>query len=370
DGTVLRDYGVLPGFVFPTFFEVDDAGAMAYFGESSTGQIRSLDLATGEIRDLVQLTFNYDFAFDVVPGLGYVVASAFGSATNSVFRVDLVTGDTVQVADLGGFSGPVEVDSVGNLYAAVLPDAFPFPAGGTDFVRFEAADVTSGAILTDEADGTVYSGGFNSLSSADYDPATNSFIVMETSTGTGSDSIVWKLDPAGNRESVIATAPGYIAGCQFVDVGTGSFFSAYQGPGTGVRISFRQCNQISDWRVWNVTPGRPIAGFAGPDAGMSGTAVVDVFGGPPNGLATLWVARAGQQLPGEGFFDLGGTYPVALNALPDSYARRLVPQPLDSSGRASFTYTQDSVLEGELLFQWLIFDANMNLVGSSAPVRN
>ncbi len=371
DGLLLRDYATLAMDVFPTFMKVTPDGSMAYFGESSTGTIRSLDLTTGELRVLTSFTFNYDMALDVVPGLAYVSASAFGSATNSVFLLDLQSGQSTQVADIGGFAGPLEVDSSGNLYVAALPSSFPFPADATKVVRFDAAQLNSGVILTDEADGFDYATGFDGMSSADYDARTDALVVIETNTGaSGSDSIIWKLDSVGQRESVLAQTGGYTSGVQVYDVGTGARLAAYQPASTSVRFAYRECNSTGDYFLWNVTPQRPIAFFSGPDPGMAGTAAVEVFRGPANGFASLWLARSGGLLSNELFAGIGGTHPVALAATVASFGRRFPMVPLDATGSTQLMYQQSAVLQGAALFQWVVFDSSMQIVGTSNYVLN
>ncbi len=371
DGILLRDYGGIGMQTFASFLEVSPDGAMAYFGESSTGAIRSLDLATGEFRVLATLPFNYDLAFDVVPGLAFSAASAFGSATNSVFLIDLVSGQTSQVADIGGYSGPLEVDEFGNLYVAALPGSFPLPAGGTDVYRFDAAQVTSGAILTDEVDGFLFSGGFNGMSSAAYDTTTNSLVVIETNAGpTGSGSIVWKLDANGQRESAVAAVGGYASGCQSFNAGTGSFLAEYQSPATAVRFGYRQCNTTGEWNIWTATPQRPSALFFAPDPGPGGAATIMVINAPTGGFVSLWMARSGSILPAETFVSIGAPYPVGLAANLNSFVRRLPAMPVDATGRARVDYNQDPSIAGAILFQWVVFDSSMQPVGTSTHALN
>lgn len=372
DGTILVDYGFTAGFGFASFLEVDEAAGMAYFGESSNGMIRSLDLTTGAITDLTQLGFNYDFAFDVVPGLGYVTASAFGSATNSLFRVDLNTGTTVQVADLGGFAGPVEVGPNGDVYVAVLSDLFPFPAGSGSIVRFDANEVTLGTILTDEVDGEPFSTGFNGMSSSAWDSTRDAILVMETNTGaSGSESVLWRLDTDGTRLEEIVRNPSFTGGVEFVDSNQGTEFGPFQPAFSSVRYSTSDCfGAVPAASIQNVLPSRPIATFTGPGAGMTGQATIGVQG-IPNGFASLWFARSFNYVPFATIEDLGGLHPIALNAGSSAdFVRRSALQPLNGVGVFNLTYNQDAALEGAILFQWLVYDANMNLVTSSNGVIN
>ncbi|MEM9379527.1 MAG: hypothetical protein AAGB93_06200 [Planctomycetota bacterium] len=371
DGTVIRDYGTFPFSAFPSFLEVDESTNTAYFGESSPGRIRSLDLDSGAISDLTTLMFNYDMAFDVVPGQAYVVASAFGSATNSLFRVDLLTGQEVLVARIDGFSGPVEVDELGNVYVGVLPGSFPYPNDSVKVVRFDADQVTSGAVLTDEVDGFDFSVGYDGMSSADYDPVTGSLIVVETNTGSsGSESVTWRLDRDGDRVEEILRTPAYASEAQSIDSGSGTAFAGFQPPNTSVRVQFSECFGNGDFGIYNVVPKRPTAVFLGPGSGVSGTASVELVDAIPNGFAALWVARSGAYEILPVLEDIGGLYPVLLRADATDFGRRFAPLPLTASGSAGFVFNQPAAIEGRVMFQWVVFDSNMDIVTTSTAVIN
>ena len=371
DGTVLRDYGTFPFSSFPSFLEVDESTNMAYFGESSPGVIRSLDLATGDMVELTTLMFNYDMAFDVVPGLAYVVASACGSATNSLFRVDLLTGQQVLVARIDGFSGPVEVDELGNVYVGVLPGTFPYPDDSVKVVRFDAAQVNSGSVLTDEADGFDFSVGYDGMSSADYDPATGSLIVVETNTGaSGSESVTWRLDSNGDRAEEILRTPAYTSEAQSIDPDGVTVFAGVQPPYASVRVQFSECFGNGQFGIYNVVPKRPDAVFVGPGAGVSGPASIEIDGGIPNGFAALWVARSGAYEFLPVVENIGGLYPVLLRADASDFGRRFAPLSLDSTGAGAFVYNQPASLEGAILFQWVVFDSGMNIVTTSTAIVN
>ena len=78
DGTLLQTYATYPFAVFASFVELSPDEQFAYIGESSTGSIREVNLATSQSRVLTSLAFNFDLAFDVVPGLAYVSAATAG----------------------------------------------------------------------------------------------------------------------------------------------------------------------------------------------------------------------------------------------------------------------------------------------------
>ena len=129
DGTILRDYGTRPSSVFASFVRVDEAAGLAYIGESSFGTISELDLDTGTSRLLNTLAFNFDLAFDVVPGLAYVTGSPAGFGANALYRLDLISGALSQVAQLDGFSGPGRSGRSGKRRGLRRPRCLPLPPG-------------------------------------------------------------------------------------------------------------------------------------------------------------------------------------------------------------------------------------------------
>ena len=371
DGTILRDYGTRPSSVFASFVRVDPSTGLAYVGESSFGTITELDLETGATRVLASIGFNFDLAFDVVPGLAYVTGSPAGFGANALFRLDLVTGTVSQVAQLDGFSGPLEVDDQGNVVVSVDPGTFPIPPDSVKLVRFDSVEVTSGNLLTDEADGEDFSVAYDGISSTDYDPMTDRYTVVETNTGAGGfDSIAWIVDGAGQRVEEIASVPGFAGGAQLVQSGIGTAFAGYQAPYTSFRLSYSQCFGNGDADIFNITPTQARAVFTGPGAGTSGPAFIDVEGGIPNGFASLWVARsvAWESVPL--IESVGGLYPVALQASPAAFGRRFSPIQLNSSGAAGLLFNQSPAIEGAFLFQWLIHDPSLQVVSTSTAVVN
>jgi len=371
DGTILRDYGTRPSSVFASFVRVDEAAGLAYIGESSFGTISELDLDTGTSRLLNTLAFNFDLAFDVVPGLAYVTGSPAGFGANALYRLDLVSGALSQVAQLDGFSGPVEVDGAGNVVVSVDLGIFPFPPDSVKLVRFDSVEVTSGNILTDEVDGEDFAIGYDGISSTDYDPQTDRYTVVETNTGaSGGDSIAWIVDSAGQRAEQVASVPGFAGGAQLVQSGIGTAFAAYQPGYTSLRLSYSQCFGNGEADIFNITPTQARAVFSGPGAGNSGPAFIDVEGGVPNGFASLWVARsvAWESIPL--IDDIGGLYPVALQASAAAFGRRFSPISLNSSGAGGLLFNQTPAIEGAFLFQWIIHDTSLQVISTSTATVN
>jgi len=370
DGTLLQTHTTLLFPVFSSFLRLSEDETLAYFGESSTGAIRELNLATGQVRVITSISFNFDLTFDVVPGLAYVSAATAGFGTNSVWRVDLISGATSEVVRVTGFSGPVEVDSQGDLFVSILDAGFPPAPGSARIVRFSAAQASSGVLLQ-EQNGVSHSAGFASISSTDYDAATDRMFVTETNSGgTGNESAVWLLDPAGQRVDQLAAFPRFAGALEFVDAGVGTEFGAYQPEHTSLRIAFSDCFGVGTWVRYNVSGARPEATFAGPGLGNSGNATIGLRGGIPNGAAFLWAARSQFFEPVPVVMQLGGIHPIALQAQPQAFVRRSAMIALDGQGEASVSYFQNVMVEGALLLQWLVLDPSGQLVTSSTFTVN
>jgi len=370
DGTLLRTYATLPFPVFASFVDLSADETFAYIGESSLGTLREVDLTTGALRTLASLTFNFDFALDVVPGLAYVSAATAGFGTNSVWRLDLVSGQTVEVVRVTGFSGPITVDQRGDLYVGVLDTNFPPTPNASRIVRFAAAQLTGASVLT-EAQGQPFSTGYDNVGDAAYDPRTDHFAVMETNTGaTGFESVLWLVDESGQRLEPVATAPGFAGGLEFVDSGFGTEFGSYQPAYTSLRFAYADCFGTGTWHRWNTTGAQPEASFDGPGLGQTGGATITLSGGVPGGFASLWVARtqAFQSIPVVA--SLGGLHPIALQASAGDFLRRSPLRALDNQGAVSVAFTQGPQIEGALLMQWLVYDSASRLVTSSTFAVN
>ena len=370
DGTLLRTYATLPFPTFASFVDISADETLAYIGESSSGTIREVDLNSGALRTLTSLTFNYDFALDVVPGLAYVSAATAGFGSNSVWRLDLVSGQAVEVVRVTGFSGPITVDQRGDLYLGVLDTNFPPTPGASRVVRFMASQLTGQTVLT-EAQGQAFSTGFNNVGDAAYDPRTDHVAVMETNAGaTGFESFLWLLDETGLRMETVATASGFAGSLELVDSGFGTEFGAYQPAYTSLRFAYADCFGTGTWRRWNATGAQPEAVFTGPGLGQSGNATIALQGGIPGGFASLWVARtqAFESIPV--VEALGGLHPIALQADAVDYLRRSSLISVDNQGAASVGFVQAPMIEGALLMQWLVYDSSGRLVTSSTFAVN
>ncbi|MDG1049258.1 MAG: hypothetical protein P8R46_03530, partial [Planctomycetota bacterium] len=139
---------------------------------------------------------------------------------------------------------------------------------------------------------------------------------------------------------------------------------------TSLRISYSQCFGNGSADIFNVVPKQAAAVFTGPGPMATGPALIDVEGGVPNGYASLWVARstAWESIPV--IDDIGGLYPVALQASPAAFGRRFSPLLLNSSGAGSLLFRQTPSIEGAFLFQWIIYDPALQVISTSTATIN
>lgn len=372
EGLVIDRLVTFQGFVFPSFVAVSPDEQTIVFGESSTGLIRSIARSGGPVTVLASVTFNFDLAFDVDPNFAYVSAASGGFGTNSVHRLNLLSGTTEEVASVTGFSGPITVTDDGDVLLGRLPDVFPFPSGATEVVRFTDAELDAGVLLTD-ADAAVVTPGLNGLSSLVWDRGNDQLFLMETNAGaSGFGALLWRADAAGTPIEVVAEADTFSGGIELVDLGVGTKFGPYQPPFAGLRYSTNNCfgtPAISE-RI-TVRGARPGNSWSGPPVGVSDMATFTLTGGIVDGFAALWAARSNTFSTVDVVTDIGGFYPIALSANNSSdFIRRFAPVQIDFLGEAEFTYFHTPVLDAAFIGQWVMFDENMNPITTTRAVLN
>lgn len=133
---VLFDYGAPK---FGSFVRLHSG--KLYFGESTNGTIRVHDLGAGTTTTLATVAGNYEL--DFAGGVGWLSANP-GFSGNKLFKLDLSSGETVQILASSDFSGPVAADSDGNLYYG----ATAFGAGGKIY-RYSGLEANAGGLTLD-----------------------------------------------------------------------------------------------------------------------------------------------------------------------------------------------------------------------------
>lgn len=182
-----------------------------YFGENSTGTIRSISAGGGAATLLGTVTGNYDAAFR---GSDLFLSANPASNDNKVYRF-LPGGQLDTVLDTGGdFSGPITFDSAGNL----LYGATNFASVNGGIYSFSAAQVSAAL----DANPSAHDGSFNLSSGTQlFANGSNQYLAAENGTKFfqgnspfGSAAFVKELDAAQPG------APGRSVG----QTGTGEFF--------------------------------------------------------------------------------------------------------------------------------------------------
>jgi hypothetical protein len=363
-GSLIARFASFPLYRFPSFVTLNGDETKAYIGESSNGDIYEVDLLSGALLPLANLTFNFDMAIDEAQGIGYVSAGTFGFGSNSIHKIDLTTFAESEIARVAGFSGPIAVAEGGDVLLGVLPNVFPFPADATNIYRFAAADLAGSTLLT-EANGSVEVPALDGTSSMVFNERTEQLFFMETNAGaSGTNSLIWQKAP-GQAPVQVAETAGFAGGLEFQDSDIGTEFGAYQPNYTALTFIESDCFGSGSFIRSEIRGLRPDGSFDGPFIGNSGSASFDLTGGPANGFASLWLARSGALQANDVVLDLGGAHPIALRADNADFGRRFPMIPLDASGATTFPFFQDVMIEGGIMAQWLIFDATGTLVTSS-----
>lgn len=150
--TLLYDFG---SSVYGSFVKLQ--GETLYFGESTTGAVKSIPAAGGSASDLFTLENNYDCAFNSQSQM--FISANPGRTGNKLYAWWQGMTEAQEIADVGDNSGPIACDSNDNLYYG---RATAYPPGPEDIVYFSSDQVanaiSTGTPLT-SADWTVYVAG-------------------------------------------------------------------------------------------------------------------------------------------------------------------------------------------------------------------
>jgi hypothetical protein len=366
DGSSSETLGTFPSFVFPSFLAVDDAEIALYVGESSSGAIHRLFLGVSSAPDfLLSLPLNYDAA---VRGDELWVSAAtcgFGCG-NELWRVDLPSLVPTLVATLPGASGPLALDSGGDVFYATASDQFPTPPVQTDVWRFSAAAL-AGALPLTLADATLVGGGFAGAGRLVRDEERDELYLLENNFGSGANRITLVRASAALSPVLFEGAPFLTLGNASlqVDAAQGNEFLAYQ-PAAGGSLVFTRTDFGSVVERLELAPRRPTMSVSGPGTLGAGTFTVALEGGVPHGFARLYYGPVGGYQANEPVFRVGGV-PLAfglalgtLDALPGLFA-------LDASGGFTANYTNPGGYEGRFAMQCLVLAPGPKITATSGP---
>ena len=361
DGTSLQVYGTIPALSFPSFAVLSEDHQYALVGESSQGEIYSIDLKLGTLTLLGSLEFNYDAVIDR-DGFAYISAAGnvpFGS--NGLYRIDLEGAGTFElVAQVPGFSGPVALEANGDVLLALADSP-------NRIIRYTSAQLNSGSVLSD-LDGQVVSTDWSGLAFMTSDPETGNVVVAEHDYVNFIDPAKIHIvdgDKASSKAIYEAPAGFSIARLQlFGDEVSPAIFDSFQ-PERGGTLLYSVTDFFSTTERRVIRPKRPSLALAG--AGVSGSGSVEIvcINAHPNADIAIAYNLSVDDSPFE--------VPVFADNRPLFWSLKVPTQALvpslissDANGRASFTFNNPgAVLTGMLTFQAAIIDASGEVVGTS-----
>lgn len=355
-GALVQTYLTLASAVFPSFVSVAPDESIALAGESSNGVIYKIELATGATTPLTSLGFNYDAAFF---SANEVVVSAGDSGLgNDLIRVNTDTGLTSPIANVSGFSGPVEVGGNGQIfYGSTVQN---------DVLVFTATDVQSGMLLGD-GDALVHSTGWDSVGYLEFDPLTKDLLLVENAFGSA-PAIYRVIGNKAGSELIASADSGLTIGKPQVFKGSAAAtFESFQ-PSFGDRLVYQTTN-FANSRIERFTaePRRASVSVSGPGLLGFGSIEYKVENALPSGTMILFYGPSALAPMDESAVLFSSLPPLFWNL--DLGTQRFIPffLPADANGTVSFTFFNPNTLQGNVSVQGLLGDTMGGTIGT-APV--
>jgi hypothetical protein len=284
NSTTLLSFATPPQFAS---FTIPVGTESVLFGENSSGEIWlvPLDPASGAPRLLAVVPFNYDaIALSSTHALVSAKTGGFAAPDNDLIAVDLRSGATDTIAVVPGFSGPLTIDSAGDVYYAIGRSP-----SGADILRFSAARIRGafGPTQLGEGDATIVHAGLPSAGAIAID-ADGDFFVSDF---FGPSLIEVSFDPtAATRVTTLADYAGPIpqgGAIRFHDAPDLAAFEPFQ-PAWGKALSIVETDfytSPSTVRIRRLRPAR--ATTTVPATVPAGPFALQTTGGPRNGTGVL-----------------------------------------------------------------------------------
>lgn len=365
NGLLLQDLASFPGFVFPSFVLADPGESFVVVSESSFGVIYRVDLAAGGLVTIAQLNFNYDAVFEDAGHLLVSAATCGFGCGNELWRVDVLSGASVQVATLSGASGPLIGDGNGHLFYGTVSAVFPPPPGASEVLCFELDELT-GSPVVDETSALVVGSGFEAAFDLAFDSARGDLFIAEVDFSTGVNRIQRVESSAGLSPLILEGTPFHaISNLEFVAGDGKARFAAFQ-PASGGRLRYNTTDFVASFERNAIEPLRPGLLFSGPGTTGPGDVTVQLLGGPPLGLALIAYGPRALAPQQELAIELAGVDAPLFIGL-DLASLELLPSPLalDASGLGTLVTQNPGGFEGLLAVQAIVFDATLRLVCTS-----
>lgn len=359
DGSVVAPLGSVPAPVFASLVRVAPDAKHALIGESSNGSMYVVDIVHGGLTPAGTLNFNYDAVFEDATHAIVSASSCVFCGFSELYRIDIASGVTTLLASVTGPSGPLVRASNGDVYYGRQSNVFPPPAGSIDVVRYTAAQLASGLLLTD-ADAALFSTGLDGASAMALDPVYGHLLVSESTFSGGSR--IAAFDRLGQRFGDVIESTGTVSNLElFAVAGIGSF-QAYQP--AGVQLSYRTTDYVgSTSTIWRVAPARPVAKLSGAGTTGPGTVTFTLTGAVPGGSFLVLLGPRAQFDPNEFTSDTGTfLFHTGMNLI----RRTGLIVPTDATGTGSFSFTNPGTLQGTRVLQAVIRDTSNHYVGTSS----
>lgn len=371
DGVAPRDLLVLPTGVFGSF-TIEVGPSTLLFGESSTGALWLVPLA-GTPRQLGTLAFNYD-AVAWTPGMALVSAKSggFSSPNCEVWAVDLSTGALDLVVELPGASGPIVLESTGDLLYATASVNYPPPSGGSNVLRFTRAKLLAalGPTKLTLADASVAFAGLDTAGDLALDSDGDLFVTDWWNSRILEIDDIDRPTPRSTWLCEQGTSAFSASSLQFLPgrSGTLAMLEPFQ-PESGAALVVHEVAYSSGGsRLRTITPARPALGIASANPIPPGPATLELRGGPANSIALVVFGSAGN--PGERTIQLSGAeQPIFWStALTPGLELAAFPLTLDALGQARMNLLNPGGTGWKLVAQAAIANVPAAVFGSTPPL--
>jgi hypothetical protein len=351
-----------PQWFFTGALAIAPDESVALVGESSNGDLFRVDLASGGAVPIANLNFNFAAAFESPSSALVSAASGLVGSGSEVSRVEVQTGLVTPLVAVPGASGPLAIDSQGNLLLATSSSSFPAPLGSSDVYLFLSSQLTGSPPLT-AAQGLQIGSGFDGASALAYDPALGQIFLAENNFGSGTNRIRL-VAGAASQSPTLFEGPsfGWLGIQGFVPGTGGAQFGAFQ-PASGGRLILTSTDFFSYDDRLALEPARPVLSASGPGASGPGPFSLDLDAGPAFGLCLLAYGPSGSVGPELPFLGLG--QPLLLGLALGSAALFPAAFGLDGNGHLSLSFQNGGGLTGALSIQALCFGSTGLALGTS-----
>jgi hypothetical protein len=331
------------------------------------GELYRVELDGSGTTLLTTLFYSFDAAFVSSTELIAVADASAGASQTDLVKVDITTGVQTNVGAASWPTGPIAMNSDGDLFYAELESDLNGLVIGADILRWPSALVTGGAFL-DLANAEVWGAGYGPISSMRVDHVKDRVFIAENvydSYFTLLSARILRARPNVSKIEEVAVADVAIGNLEFVNLGGGAGnFQAYQ-PFDGSNLKYNTNDYYLAQATHNqVFPARPQMSATGAGTLGIGAVTLDVSGAPPNGSIFLIFAPQGSMFPTEQAYNHPG-YLYHTRFLPAATRRTPFLMPVDASGNGSFTMWNPGTLNGLYGYQYLVGDATGKFVGSS-----